>query len=1031
VLFADLKGSMELLADRDPEEARKLLDPVLEHMMEAVHRYEGTVNQVMGDGIMALFGAPLAHEDHAVRACYAALRMHESIKRDAQGVTRDDGMIRIRVGLNSGEVVVRTIGSDLRMDYSAIGQTTHLAARMEQLAEPGTTVLTAATVALSRDFIHVKALGPMRVKGLREPIEGYELLGASLMRSRFHAHAARGLTRFVGRTIEMTQLAEALDLARVGHGQLVAVVGEPGVGKSRLFWELVHSHRTDGWLVLEAAAFSHGTATPYLPIIELLRGYFQIEPHDDVTKIREKVTGKVLSLEHALEPALAPLLALLDVPIDDVEWAHLDPPQRRQRTLDAVKRLLLRESHVQPLVLIFEDLQWIDGETQATVEGLVSSLPTARLLVLINYRPEYQHAWGSKTYYRQLRIDALSTASAKALLAARLGEDSSLERLKQLLITRTEGNPFFLEESVRTLIETRALTGNVGGYRLTKDPENLEIPATAQAILAARIDRLEPGDKRLLQAAAVVGTDVPFQLLQAIGELEDAELRHRLGHLQRAEFLYESRLFPELEYTFRHALTHEVAYGGLLHDRRRALHARTVNAIETIHADRLSEHVERLAHHAVRGNLKDKATQYLRHAGLKAAARSSLHEARESFEQALNVLQSMQADRSTIEQAFETRLELRSVLIPLGEGRRVRECLKEAEALAEQLSDDARRGLVCAFLSHAHGLLGELDDAIASGTRGLAIARAREDLELRILTTSFLVQACFFRGEFERAIELARDNLTTAPAEIALEPAGGGRVLVAVRDRAFLIGSLAHLGRFAEAADDAATAMRLAVPTRHALTIGLAHFGAGPLYLLKGEWATAHSLIERHIDTARRGNVVLQLPGAIASSAWALAQLGKVDAALSRLKEAEQLLERHAANGLLLQHGWGYYSLGRAALILGQLDESRRLGSRVLEPSIPPGFTAYALHLLGDIWAQPSQFDADRAEAHYREALGHASPRGMRPLVAHCHLGLGKLYRRKGDQTRGEEHLTSATTMYREMDMGFFVAQADAVISTG
>jgi tetratricopeptide (TPR) repeat protein len=978
-------------------------------------------------------GDSVAHEDHAVRACYAALRMQERLKEYAdEARRRQAASIAIRVGLNSGEVVVRTIGSDLRMDYSAIGQTTHLAARMEQLAEPNTTMLTAATLALSAGFIEVKSLGPMRVKGLSEPVDGYQLLGASAVRSRFHAHAARGLTQFVGRTTEIARLADALNLARSGHGQVLAVVGEPGVGKSRLFWELVHSHCDEGWLELEAAGVSYGKAMPYLPIIQLLRAYFQIEPRDDVRRIRERITNKLFSLDGALEYAVSPLLALLDVPIDDGEWVHLDPPQRRRHTLDAVTRLLIQESTVQPLVLVFEDLQWIDGETQVALDGLVESLPMARILLLINYRPEYQHAWCGRAYYSELRVDVLPAASAKELLAVQLGPDPSLATLQELLITRTEGNPLFLEESVRMLVETNTLSGSVGAYRLVRSPDKLDIPATAQAILAARIDRLEPEDKRLLQAAAVLGTQLAFPLLRAIGEIDDDELRQRLGRLQTAEFLYESRLFPELEYTFKHALTHEVAYGGLLYDRRRMLHARTVQAIETLHADRLDEHVERLAHHAVRGDVKAKAVRYLRQAGLKAAARSALHEARESFEQALKVLQSLPEDRAAIEQAFEIRLELRSVLIPLGLGRHVLECLKEGETLAEHLNDDWRRGLICAFLTHAQGLLGEVDDALLSGTRGLRIAKARGDAELRILTTSFLLQARHYRGDFKEAVQLARENLITAPVDIALERAGSGHVLVSVRDRAFLVSSLAHLGRFNEASAESAIAMRLAVPTRHALTIGLAHYGAEPLHLLRGEWAAAHTLLERHIETARRGNVMLQLPGVIASSAWALAELGDVDEAANQLKEGEQLLQRHAANGLALHHVWGYYSLGRAALTLGRLDESSRLGIRALDlTSVPEGFAAYALHLLGDVSVQTSGFDAGTAESHYHRALALAADRGMRPLVAHCHLGLGKLYRRTGDQPRAEEHLTSATTMYREMDMGFFLAQADAAISAG
>src|SRR6266566_4341432 len=375
VLFADLKGSMELLADRDPEEARKLLDPVLERMMEAVHRYEGTVNQVMGDGIMALFGAPLAHEDHAVRACYAALRMQESVAQYAEGVFRSQGVpVQIRVGLNSGEVVVRAIGSDLHMDYTAVGQTTHLAARMEQMATPGTILLAPATLQLAEGYVEV-----------------YALTGASASRTRLHAAAARGLTRFVGRDAEIEQIRRALALAHDGRGQLVAIVGEPGVGKSRLVYELTHSHRTQDWLILEAGSVSYGKATSYLPVIDLLKAYFKVHDRETHREIREKVMGKLLTLDRTLEPILPAVLALLDVPVEDAHWQALDPPQRRQRTLDAVKHLLLRESQGQPVLVVFEDLHWIDAETQALLDSLVESLGSARLLLLVNYRPEYEH----------------------------------------------------------------------------------------------------------------------------------------------------------------------------------------------------------------------------------------------------------------------------------------------------------------------------------------------------------------------------------------------------------------------------------------------------------------------------------------------------------------------------------------------------------------------------------------------------------------------------------------------------------------
>ena len=496
----------------------------------------------------------------------------------------------------------------------------------------------------------------------------------------------------------------------------------------------------------------------------------------------------------------------------------------------------------------------MDGETQALLDGLVDSLGSARLLLLVNYRPEYQHAWGSKTFYSQMRLDALPAESAAELLETLLGGDPGLAPLKQLLVKR--GNPFFLEETIRTLGETKALAGERGRYRLTQPVQTIQVPATVQAMLAARIDRLAPEDKRLLQVASVIGKDVPFALLQAIAELPDEALRRGLDHLQAAEFLYETGLYPDLEYSFKHALTHEVTYGGLLQERRRELHGRIVDAIETLHRDRLDEQIERLAHHALRGELREKAVDYLRQAGLKAAARSALQEARAWFEQALGVLEALPESQSTLEQAFEIRLELRPVLNQLGEVRRTLERLREAEALAERLNDDRWRVRVCVFMTNIHSLLGELDEALVTGTRALEIAGRLGDLRLRILTTTYLEQAHYCRGEYERTVELATDNLAALPADWVDEYFGPA-ALASVWDRFWLVMSLAQLGRFGEAADYEAEAIRLAEPTHHAFTVGIAHFGAGTLHLLKGDWAKARSLIEHWIAVVRTGNVVL------------------------------------------------------------------------------------------------------------------------------------------------------------------------------
>ncbi len=544
-------------------------------------------------------------------------------------------------------------------------------------------------------------------------------------------------------------------------------------------------------------------------------------------------------------------------------------------------------------------------------------------------------------------------------------------------------------------------------------------------MLAARIDRLEPENKRLLQVASVVGKDVPFGLLQAIAEVPDEALRRGLDRLQSAEFLYETGLYPDLEYTFKHALTHEVTYGGLLQERRRELHTRIVEAIETLHRDRLGEQIERLAHHALRGELREKAVDYLRQAGLKAAARSALPDARGWFEQTLGVLDALPESQSALEQGFEIRLELRPVLVQLGDVRRTLERLREAEILADQLNDERRRGRVCALMMNVHSLLGELDEALASGVSALEIAGRLKDVRLRIFATTFLEQVRYLRGEYARAVELATEDLAELAADGVAEYFEGAAP-ASVHDRVWLVVSLAQLGRFVEAADHGAEAVRQAEPTHRAFPVGLAHRAVATLHLLKGDWVKARSLTEESIAVARSGNVVIQLAPAIASSAWAVAQLGEASEALNRLREGEQLLERQAEQGVVFQHGWDYHALGRTSLLLGRPDEARRLGDRAVQSSSHhPGFAAHALHLLADIATHPDRLDVERAEGHYRQALALAEPRGMRPLVAHCHLGLGKLFRRTGQRDQALEHLTAATTMYREMGMAYWLERAE------
>jgi class 3 adenylate cyclase/tetratricopeptide (TPR) repeat protein len=1010
VLFADLKGSMELLADRDPEEARRLLDPVLSLLMDAVHRYEGTVNQVMGDGIMALFGAPVAHEDHAVRAGYAALKMQEAIGAYSEELRRRFGVsAQIRVGLNSGEVVVRGIGNDLRMDYSAVGQTTHLAARMEQLASPGSILVTEAFVRLTEGYLHVKPHGLTTVKGVAEAVDVFELTDAEPTHARFQS-AARGLTRFVGRQDEFNELTKALERAGSGHGRAVAVIGEPGVGKSRLFYEFVDSSRTGGWRILETGSVSFSKAQAYQPLRELLREFFRIAGHDQPEEARRKIDARWQALEPVLQPFLPAILALLDLPVEDIAWHALEPAQRRQRMLDGAKGLLLRQSRVEPLLLVFENLHWIDPETQAFLDSLVDSLPTARILLLVNYRPEYQHGWGGKSYYGQLRLDPLPPDTAVELLEALLGDDPGLRSLKEMLVARTEGNPFFLEESIRTLVETKVLVGERGARRLGRSLDAIQVPATVQAILAARIDRLPPEVKRLLQCAAVIGKEVSYPLLSAITGLPEGELGRSLAHLQTGEFLYETSLFPELEYTFKHALTLDVAYGGLLHERRRVLHAGIVEAIEELEAGRLATQLERLAYHALRGEVWDKALPYARQAGAKAMARSAYQEAVSWFDQSLHALDRLPERADLLEQAVDIRLDLRNSLLPLGEHRRILDRLGEAERLATELGDQRRLGIVSANRARELVLLGDPVPAAEAAERARSLAVALGNFTQEVAAVSVLGQARYAQGAYALGADILRGNVVALGGEHERARLGLAG-LPSVTSRAFLVFCLAELGEFEEAEQRGDEAVRLSEAADHPYSLVHALFGVGHVRLRRGAFDRAVPVLERGLKICEERGLRFLMTRTVSTLGYAYALSGQVKRGLPLLGRAVEEAEiMHMGHCQALRLTW----LAEGHLLAGDADQAAQLTERALGAAQAHGelgHAAWALRLAAELRAGEPGADP-QAGVLYESALTLATDLGMRPLQAHCERGLGLWHRVRGETAAARGHLETSVRLF-------------------
>jgi class 3 adenylate cyclase/tetratricopeptide (TPR) repeat protein len=756
-LFADIKGSTELMEELDPEEARAIIDPALKLMIEAVRRYDGYVVQSTGDGIFALFGAPVAHEDHPQRALYAALRLQDATRAYSAKLVADGGTpVEARVGINTGEVVVRTLTTaDGHTEYTPIGHTANLASRMQAIAPTGSIALTEHTRRLVEGYFQLKPRGPTRVKGLSEAVNVYEVTGLGPLRTRLQRAAGRGLTKFVGREREMEALTHAAELAKGGHGQIVAAMAEPGVGKSRLFFEFKAISQS-GWMVLETFSISHGKASAYLPVLDLLHGYFKIAGEDDERTRREKLTGRVLALDRSLEDTLPYLISLFGIVEGTDPLAQMDGQLKKRRTLEAIKRILLRESLNQPLMVIFEDLHWIDEATQEFLNLLADSLGTAKLLLLVNYRPEYSHKWNSKTYYTQLRLDPLGKEGADEMLLALLGDGKDLIPLKQLIIGKTEGNPFFVEEMVQVLFDEGALVREGAAATLTKPANALKIPPTVQGILAARIDRLPADAKELLQTLAVIGREFPQSLIRAVVARSDDELSQMLNDLQLGEFIYEQPAVGDAEYIFKHALTQEAAYNSVLIERRKHLHQRIGAALETLYQSSIDDHLAELAHHYGRSAHLRKAVEYCQRACQQSSDRASYAEAVMQFETALARLQELPDDAQRAELELDIRNKVQWALMTLkGYGS------PEGELSAARALELARRPgvswekswMALWGLHVTAGFRANVSRATELATELLAIAEQHGNHELTAGSLSLLGFSQMFAAKLDQAAE--------------------------------------------------------------------------------------------------------------------------------------------------------------------------------------------------------------------------------------------------------------------------------------
>jgi predicted ATPase/DNA-binding winged helix-turn-helix (wHTH) protein/class 3 adenylate cyclase len=987
VLCGALAEAPTLAMQLGPEAMYHLMREVLALAQDTVQRYEGTLVQVSGDSFVALFGAPIAQEDHARRAVLAALQLQQRLQLP-QVLRGRPGGVAICLGLHTGPVVVGVLESEPGRPYIAASATLQLASHIQQQAAPATILVSAATYALVQDEVQGEACKPFPSDALSTRMPVYAIRGLLRRRGGVPRLGARPLSRFIGRTQELALLHARLAHAAEGQGQVLGIAGEPGLGKSRLLAEFARRLRGQPITYCEGHCLAYGRATPYLPVRDLLRQLWEIPEAVPATAVAATVYERLCEAGVASEEEALVLHQVLDVSVDLAPSAALDPQERKARTFALLRHIIRHASQRQPLLLAVENLHWIDPTSEAWLASLVERLGDLAVLLVVTYRPGYQPPWLGHSAATQMALPRLSARDSRVVLQSVPRAAQLPGPVQEAIVAKAAGNPFFVEELTWAAVAH-------GDHA-----SSLPVPDTIEAVLAARLDRLPPEAKRLVQTAAVIGPVVPVPLLQRLTELPEDALQRGLAHLQAAEFLYETRLVPEQEYTFKHALTHEVAYGGLLQEQRRGLHARVVEVLEGLVPERAAEPVERLAHHALRGEVWDKAVTYGQQAGARADDRAALPEAATFFDQALQALAHLLESSDTRALAIDLRLTLASTLTQLGEYGRGLALRGEAEALARALDDRARLGRVLAAMANTFRMTGDPNGAIAAGQQALALAAALGDRALQAEVSLRLGQAYHAIGVFGRAAELLRRNVEAADRE-----AGTPTTRVRLMSQAMLAETLGALGAFAEGRRHGEEALRLAPEGRRNTPI-LAHMCLGRLYLAQGDLEAAIRVLETGLALGRAA-------GDRTQSRLTAAALGYASALQGRLAEGRALLEEALSEsirtgGLLGQASRAVW-LSEVCRLAGCEEEAWQQARQALDLARQQkarGNEALALCQLGVVHAHVDPPDVASAEAFYQQALALAETLGMRPLQAHCHLGLGTLYAKIGQREQARAELS-------------------------
>jgi class 3 adenylate cyclase/tetratricopeptide (TPR) repeat protein len=953
VLFVDVVGSTSQSERLDPEEAHARMSRAIELMVEEVHRYEGTVNQFLGDGIMALFGAPIAHEDHARRAVHAALAIHRGLQPLNDELRRAGHIgLQVRQGLNTGLVVVGSIGTDLRMDYTAVGDTTNVAARLQQAAQPGSILISGRTRRLIEGYFELRSIGAIELKGKAERVPGFEVLSAQPARARIDVEADRGLTPLVGRDKEIQTIAEAFDKSKAGAGQVVLLVGEAGIGKSRLLMEF-RRRIGDEVTWCEGRALSFGRTMALHPLIDMLRRVCRIEETDSEADIIEHVEHAVLALGDELKPALPYLRHLLSVDPGSPTVTTMDARLRRVEMFDALRRLFLRAAQARPQVMVFEDLHWIDPVTEEFLRYFLDSVPAARVLMLLTFRPEYDYPLGQRSYQTAQNLGPLPIEESARMADALLRDHSVPEELRALIYRKSEGNPFFVEEVVRSLQEAGALGQKGDKAAPAKSFSEILVPDTVQDAIMARIDRLGEASKRVLQLAAVIGREFASRLIDRVADVDDG-IDAVMRELKAKELVYEKSLFPEPAYMFKHALTQDVAYSSLLIKHRKELHSLVGAAIEEVYADRLGEHYEVLAYHFSKAEDWEKALDYLLKSARKAVKAFGLRGALRLYEDALGAARELGAKLPVA-----TLMEIHSARSDLFFGV---SDFSQAQAEADRLLDLARQ-------------TGDRATEAGALVQG-AIARV-------------------WREDFPEGVARATEAIEVSEA-VGAQPALAGAL--------FVTGLVnAVTGQHEKADEVLGRVLSISRSERDFTRQGYALFFLGALRGWHGRYRETAALGTEGVGLCREQQLVIPLIRCLWTQGIGYAGLGNYEAALAALREGLAVAEKLGDEGFLCRF---LNTLGWLHIECGDLDPGLELNARSLELARrdrhATGAERAAFTLLNEGDAFMTRGDLAAASEKLQEALQivrHPPPSRWMTwrYSTHCYASLGELALARGD----------------------------------